>query len=116
MTIRSKYSSNPAAMTHFSKNVIRFIKEIPMGKVATYGQIATLVGNPRGARGVSWILHSSSTSHQLPWQRIINSKGKISFPFGTKKYHDQKNRLRKEGVNVSEDGCIDLKKYGWENN
>lgn len=100
--------------TSFSKRVIHFIKEIPRGKVATYGQIAALTGNPRGARGVSWILHSSSKSYKLPWHRVINSKGKIAFPFGTEKYHDQKNRLRREGVEVSENGVIDLEKYNWK--
>lgn len=113
MPIRHKYSTESAGMTRFSERVVQLIKEIPIGKVATYGQIATLAGNPRGARGVSWILHSSSKLHKLPWQRIINSKGKISFTLGTMKYHDQKNRLGKEGVEVSENGMIDLKKYSW---
>jgi methylated-DNA-protein-cysteine methyltransferase-like protein len=55
-------------MTPFSKMVIRLIKKIPRGNVASYGQIAALAGNPRGSRGVSWILHSCSRSHKLPWQ------------------------------------------------
>lgn len=104
--------SHTKEMTLFSKKVMQAIKKIPKGKVATYGQIALLAGSPRGARGVSWILHSSSTAHQLPWQRVINSKGKIAFPFGTKQYHEQKTRLQKEGVEVSEQGSVDLKKYG----
>lgn len=101
-------------MTLFSKTVINLIKEIPRGNVATYGQIAALAGNPRGSRGVSWILHSSTKSHKLPWQRVINSKGKISFPWGTSTHHNQKNLLRKEGVEVSDNGTINLKKYGWK--
>ena len=103
-----------ATMTHFSKKVIQLIQKIPVGKVATYGQIAMLAGSPRGARGVSWILHSSSHLHKLPWQRVINSKGRISFAFGTKKYHEQKNKLHKEGVEISEEGLVDLKKYAWK--
>jgi len=101
-------------MTPFSKAVLTLIKEIPKGKVATYGQIAALAGNPRGSRGVSWILHSSTKPQKLPWHRVINSKGKISFPWGTPAHHNQKNLLRKEGIEVSENGTINLKKYGWK--
>lgn len=111
MAAQSKALSDPEKMTSFSKRVIQLIKEIPVGKVATYMQIAILAGNPRGARGVSWILHSSSKSHKLPWQRVVNSKGKISFPLGTKKYHEQKSKLRKENVEISQGGEVDLKKY-----
>jgi methylated-DNA-protein-cysteine methyltransferase-like protein len=101
-------------MTPFSQSVIRLIKAIPKGKVATYGQIAALADNPRGSRGVSWILNSSSKAHGLPWQRVMNSKGKISFPWGTKEHVKQKALLMKEGVEVSHTGVIDLKKYGWK--
>lgn len=100
-------------MTPFSKEVIHLIQKIPQGRVATYGQLAFLAGNPQGARGVVWILHSASESHQLPWQRVINSKGKISFSPYSKKNELQKNLLRKEGVEVSEEGFIDLEQYGW---
>ena len=101
-------------MTPFSKTVIRLITEIPPGNVATYGQIARLAGNSKGARGVSWILNSSTQAHQLPWYRVISSKGKISIPWGSKAYLSQKNLLRQEGIVVSEDGAVDLKKYGWK--
>ena len=65
-------------MTDFTEQVLGIIKSIPYGKVMTYGQIAALAGNPRGARQVSRILHSMSGTHQLPWHRVINSKGGIS--------------------------------------
>lgn len=114
MATQLQRSLRLAKMTLFSKTVIRLIKEIPRGNVATYGQIAVLAGNPRGSRGVSWILHSSTKSHHLPWYRVINSKGKISFPWGTKAHSHQKDLLQKEGVMVSESGTIDLKKYSWK--
>ncbi|MFX0147601.1 MAG: MGMT family protein, partial [Candidatus Hodarchaeota archaeon] len=81
----------------FSQQVKQLIKQIPFGKVATYGQIATLAGNPRGARQVSWILHSSSKKDNLPWHRVINSKGGISLPIGGG-YETQKRLLELEGI------------------
>jgi methylated-DNA-protein-cysteine methyltransferase-like protein len=103
-------------MNEFSKNVIELIKKIPRGKVATYGQIAILAKNPRGARAVSWLLHSSTDLHKLPWQRVISAKGKIAFPAGTPAHLRQKECLQKEGVIVSTQGNIDLAKYGWKKN
>lgn len=99
-------------MTPFSKKVIEIISAIPRGKVATYGQVAALAGNPKGSRGVSWILHSAASVHQLPWQRVINAKGKISFPWGTTMHLRQKTLLKKEGIVVSDNGEIDLNKFG----
>jgi len=65
-------------MTKFTEDVIDIIKMIPHGKVMTYGQIAAYANNPRGARQVSRILHSMSRKHNLPWHRVINSKGRVS--------------------------------------
>ncbi len=98
----------------FSKRVKKVIKQIPSGKVATYGQIAFLAGNPRGARQVSWILHSCSKKDNLPWHRIINSKGRISLPVN-QGYNIQKVLLEKEGIDFDEDGSINLDLYLWYN-
>jgi len=78
----------------------------------TYGLIAAMAGNPRGARQVSRILHSSSRKHGLPWHRVINSRGTISLPRG-KGYEEQKSLLFSEGVILREDDSIDLKEYLW---
>lgn len=99
--------------TEFTKKVIKFIKAIPEGKVATYGLIAKLAGKPQGSRGVGWILHSSSHGHELPWQRVIKSGGKLSFPEMTEPYFRQKRLLELEGVTFT-NGKIDLKKYLWD--
>jgi methylated-DNA-protein-cysteine methyltransferase-like protein len=66
----------------FHERVVRVIKKIPKGKVATYGQIATMAGSPRAACQVVRTLHSSSKKEKLPWHRVINSQGKI----GLKEY------------------------------
>ena len=96
----------------FTEKAIKIIKRIPRGTVATYGQIAALAGNPLGARQVVRVLHSSSDKHNLPWQRVINSQGKIALPRG-KGYETQKRLLLREGVKFSRSGVIDLDKYQW---
>jgi len=96
----------------FYQKVIAIIKNIPEGKVATYGQIATYAGNPRAARQVSYILHSSSRKKNLPWHRVINSKGSISLKPGHG-YELQKQMLKKEGITFQENDCIDLKRFLW---
>lgn len=100
--------------TEFSTNVISVIQKIPKGKVATYGQIAALAGKPHAARGVSWILSSSSKAHKLPWQRVVNSKGQISFPWTSQKFTRQKNLLRADGVEITPPNQIDLNRYQWK--
>jgi methylated-DNA-protein-cysteine methyltransferase-like protein len=86
---------------------------IPVGKVATYGQIAQLAGNNKAARQISRILHSSSEKYDLPWHRVINSQGRISMRPGDG-FEMQKAMLESEGVQVIADR-IDLIKYKWNN-
>lgn len=91
----------------FSERVKKLIKQIPHGKVATYGQITAYAGNPRAARQVAWILHSSSRKYNLPWHRVINSRGYISLP-PHRGYKIQKRLLEQEGIIFQKDGTIDL--------
>ncbi|XFA98743.1 MGMT family protein [Candidatus Izemoplasma sp. B36] len=95
-------------MNKFTIDVIETIKNIPKGKVMTYGQIATFCGNPYGARQVSRILYSSSKKYHLPWHRVINSKGMISL-HGEGKLM-QLERLFEEGIKIL-NNKIDLNKY-----
>jgi methylated-DNA-protein-cysteine methyltransferase-like protein len=97
----------------FAEGVKQLIKAIPPGKVATYGQIAMMAGNPGGVRGVVWILHSSSQKANLPWHRVINRKGKISLPPG-QGYEEQKARLEAEGVQFDGEDRIDLDRFLWQ--
>lgn len=99
-------------MTEFTKRTIEIISSIPKGKVMTYGGIAAVAGNPRGARGVSWILNSSSEKNNLPWHRVINSRGTISLKPGYG-FELQKLLLELEGVLVSDCGAINLEKNLW---
>lgn len=103
-----------AKPTDFTKKVVATIKKIPKGKVASYGQIAKLAGNPLGSRGVVWILHSSSATNDLPWHRVINAKGRISFPPMSEHWFRQKALLEKEGIEFDEGDVVDLKIYQWK--
>jgi methylated-DNA-protein-cysteine methyltransferase-like protein len=99
-------------MISFYQRVIEIIKQIPRGKVATYGQIAALAGNPRAARQVVRTLHSSSGKEKLPWHRVINSQGRISLKPGYG-YEEQKARLKAENIEFNQQDVIDLNRYRW---
>ncbi len=98
-------------MEDLSARMIGLIRRIPRGKVATYGQIAALAGDPNGARRVARLLHSSSGTQGLPWQRVINSQGKISLPMGGG-FELQSSLLEAEGV-LFEAGRVDFDRFGW---
>jgi methylated-DNA-protein-cysteine methyltransferase-like protein len=96
----------------FHQRVIGIIKNIPEGKVATYGQIAQFAGNSRAARQVAYILHSSSGKENLPWHRVVNSRGSISLK-PKHGYELQKQLLKKEGIKFDKNDCIDLNRFSW---
>lgn len=96
----------------FHQKAVEIMKNIPRGRVATYGHIATLAGSPRAARQVVRALHSSSRKEKLPWHRVINSKGKIGLKPG-EGYELQKQLLQDEGVIFRENDSVDLEKYLW---
>jgi len=97
----------------FTSEVIRLIKAIPRGKVATYGQIAYLTDLYPSIRRVVWILHSCSEKEGLPWHRVVNRKGTISLKPGAG-YEKQKQLLLKEGIMFDEKGRINLDRFLWE--
>ncbi len=98
-------------MEELSSRIVGLIRGIPRGRVATYGQIAALAGDPRGARRVARLLHSSSRKRRLPWHRVINSRGRISLP-PAGGYELQLALLKAEGV-AFRAGRVDLGKFGW---
>ncbi|MBN1685697.1 MAG: MGMT family protein [Spirochaetales bacterium] len=98
--------------SEFTRRVIEVISSIPFGRVTTYGAVAAAAGNPRGARVVVWVLNSSSERENLPWHRVINSKGGISLKPGYG-FELQKQLLESEHIAVSNEGYIDLGKYLW---
>ncbi len=89
------------------------ISEIPAGKVATYGQIAQLAGYPKGARIVGSVLGQLPPGSQLPWHRVINCRGEISFAEDSSRYRLQRERLEQEGI-VFTNARLSLTDYRWD--
>ncbi|WP_101842233.1 MGMT family protein [Halobacillus sp. Marseille-P3879] len=98
-------------MLPFTEKVINTIQTIPEGYVMTYGSIARESGNPRAARQVARILHSMSQKYNLPWHRVINSKGLIAIKDEETAFHQQQE-LEREGVTVI-NRKVNLKEYHW---
>ncbi|MFH1171341.1 MAG: MGMT family protein [bacterium] len=104
---------------NFYFRVYIIVRQIPKGKVATYGQIAALLGNPRGARMVGWALNCLKPNTKIPWQRVINSEGRISIENLRASKDLQAQLLQSENVTVTfRDGTywVDLTKYLWNPN
>lgn len=99
---------------NFFDKVYEVVKNVPPGKVTTYGDVARMCGSPRMARQVGWDLHVNPQPGVIPCHRVVFSNGSVctGFAFGGKDV--QRDMLRAEGVEVSEDYKIDLKKYRWE--
>ena len=94
------------------EQIYQIVKQIPEGQVATYGQVAMLAGDHRGARTVGWALHSNPDPVHIPCHRVVDRNGRVSpaFVFGGE--NQQIRLLAQEGV-PCENGCVDLKKYQW---
>jgi methylated-DNA-protein-cysteine methyltransferase-like protein len=89
------------------------ICDIPLGNVASYGQIAEIAGIPRGARQVGYALRHLPSDHNVPWYRVLRHSGQIAFEFGTAACREQSKRLKAEGV-LAKKGKVDMKKYRWQ--
>jgi methylated-DNA-protein-cysteine methyltransferase-like protein len=109
--MRSMKKGPPEGVS-FTQRVKNVIRKVPKGKVATYGQIASYAGNPRGARQVVRILHTSSGKERLPWHRIVNRQGRIVLKPGYG-YEIQRELLLREGVEFDENDAIDFDRYLW---
>jgi methylated-DNA-protein-cysteine methyltransferase-like protein len=89
------------------------VSRIPRGRVATYGQVAELVGLPGGARQVGYALHALGAQSSVPWQRVINAKGRVS-PRSVPGFEAvQRRLLEREGVAFGADDRVDLERYRW---
>jgi methylated-DNA-protein-cysteine methyltransferase-like protein len=112
-----KYSSPPNQQAYYEQ-VWQLVRQVPRGKVATYGQIALMIPPPVGVDFDSYKAFSprwvggamAACPSDVPWQRVINSQGKISERPGAER---QRELLEEEGVEFVKDK-IDLKKYGWK--
>lgn len=98
-------------MTSFEK-IYEVVKKIPFGKVATYGQIAMLAGNPRWARVVGYALHVNPDPENIRCYRVVNRFGELSEAFAFGGINEQAELLKAEGVEV-EDNRVNLEKFLW---
>ena len=101
---------------NFYEMVYSHVRSIPIGKVATYGQLALLCGNPRASRAVGYALHVNPQPGVIPCHRVVNRNGYLSGGFAFGGIDVQKRLLMEEGVKVDEDYKVDLKEYLWKSN
>ena len=95
-----------------TKRIYEAVKQIPKGKVATYGRIAELAGDRKMARAVGNALHKNPEPDGIPCFRVVNSKGECSGSFAFGGPDEQAKRLREDGIEVV-NNRVDLEKYGW---
>ena len=95
------------------KAVWQVVQGIPRGHVLTYGEVARLAGMRRMARRVSQAMRRAPRGMVLPWHRVVNAQGRISFPADSSGYSEQKERLEEEGV-IFIKGKIDLDRFGYQ--
>ena len=88
--------------------ILAAVGEIPWGKVATYGQIARLIGRERNARLVGKVLSRAEYYGRYPCHRVVNHAGRTA-----PSWPEQKTLLAAEGVLLRENGCVDLKRFQW---
>ena len=98
----------------FDEKVIIVVKGIPHGRLATYGQIADLIGAWGCARQVGWALRRLSLPSDVPWHRVVNAKGQISMsPSREGSDWMQRELLITEGIPVDQEGRLPLKRFLW---
>lgn len=96
----------------YRERVYQLVRQIPAGKVMTYGQIALILGEGYTPRTVGYVMHAASEEN-VPWQRVINSQGRCSTAKLTAPFNIQQNLLEQEGVRFSVSGKCELKTFKW---
>ncbi len=100
-------------MNTFEK-IYEVVRQIPRGKVATYGLVALLAGNPRLARVVGYALHVNPEPGVIPCHRVVNRMGEVSTAFAFGGENMQRILLSEEGIEFTPDGKVDLNIYLWK--
>lgn len=102
----------PRVAPPLAKRIYAVVTKIPRGRVATYGWIAERAGLPRRARLVGQALSELPAGRRVPWHRVINAQGRISFPARSAQAAEQRRHLELEGVHFLR-GRVNLDRYGW---
>jgi methylated-DNA-protein-cysteine methyltransferase-like protein len=104
---------SPAAATNFYQQVYALVRQVPAGKVVTYGQVAALLGSPRAARAVGYALRFLPAGSDVPWHRVINHQGGISPRYPAESPIIQRLLLEAEGVCFDAQERVELGRYRW---
>lgn len=90
------------------------VRRIPKGRVASYGQVASLAGLPQHARLVGYALHRLPIASKVPWHRVVNARGELSLArAGRASGIEQRLRLEREGIPVNAAFRVSINRYGW---
>jgi methylated-DNA-protein-cysteine methyltransferase-like protein len=108
---RTKAEADPGALY---QQIYALVRSIPRGRVATYGQIAALLGKPRSARQVGYALAASRRQPDLPWHRVVNALGGISRRANADDEQYQRILLESEGVGFDLQERVQLARYQWQ--
>lgn len=100
---------NPTLNENLIYEILSVVEEIPEGCVATYGQIAKIIGRPQNARLVGKVLSMAEYYGEFPCHRVVNHAGRLVLG-----WEEQEHRLMEEGVLLKENGHVDLKEYQWK--
>ncbi len=98
----------------FFAKVYEVVKQIPQGKVATYGMVAMLAGKPHGSQRVGFALHANKDPKNVPCHRVVNRFGKCASGYAFGGESEQQKILEKEGIVFDKNGVIDFNKYLWK--
>ncbi len=112
-TVRNATKKSSPRIKPFSQKVYETVMQIPRGKVATYGDVAGMSGNPHASRAVGWALHRNPAPDVIPCHRVVNRSGKLAPAFVFGGPDAQKKLLLREGVSFLSDDTVDVKRYGW---
>ena len=114
---------NPPDPQAYNQIVWKIVGQIPPGQVSTYGQIASMIPEPEGVTppeykrwSAQWVGRAMNATPpgQIPWQRVINSKGMVSLPAGSPGALEQRALLEAEGVIFADSERVDFERFGWE--
>lgn len=99
-------------MTGLFERVYELVRLVPQGKVVSYGQIAKKLGT-RDSRKIGWALHANPDGEKTPCHRVVSKSGRLAPNFAFDGEEEQRLRLEKEGVRLTSNGQVEMKKYGW---
>ena len=107
-------TAQPGTRDGIPARILAVVRRIPRGRVATYGQVAAMAGLPRRARLVGQILQHLDPAIKIPWHRVVNAKGEVSYSLSRNGGDAVQQRLlEKEGIEFDDKNRFDLERFRW---